>query len=76
MVNGNINRALMYLRTLEMKQWDNLEERKMIQDSIVALEKFLRTPEGFAFDQKVLKGGLTHGKYLLSLACAEMKKYL
>ena len=76
MTSGNINRAILYLRTLEVKNWNEVEERKLIQDSITALDKFLRTPEGFEFDQKNLRGGLTHGKYLLSLACAEMKKYL
>jgi hypothetical protein len=74
MTNGNINRALLYLRTLEVKHWDNVERRKLIQDSIIALDKFSRTPEGFEFDQRDIKG--VHGEGLLTLARDEMKKYL
>jgi len=70
----NIDRALSYLRKLEIKHWSDEQRHKMIVDSIIALEKFGRTPEGFAFDQRNIKG--LKGISLLAAARDEMKKYL
>lgn len=71
MRRGNINRLLNYLERQLAKAQSKGTPVESIAESIRVLSEFLKTPAGFAFDQKTIK--CADKIELLKMAYAAMK---